>query len=115
MPSSTPAVTPTAPTAPNASAAAVGASIVAEQVEILDDGPGIPVTERDRVFDRFVRLSSSPERSSGTAGLGLEIAREIATAHNGHITAADSEGEGARIVITLPRATDAIWSERHKA
>jgi len=74
------------------------------QVEILDDGPGIPATERDRVFDRFVRLSSSRERSSGTTGLGLAIAREIATAHGGQITAAgrDGEGDGARIVVTLP-------------
>jgi signal transduction histidine kinase len=77
------------------------------RAEILDDGPGIPVAERERVFDRFVRLSSSRDRSSGSTGLGLAIAREIATAHNGHITVADSAGEGARIVITLPRATDA--------
>ncbi len=75
------------------------------QVEILDDGPGIPAAERDRIFDRFVRLDSSRERGSGTTGLGLAIAHEIAAAHNGHITAADSKGEGARIVITLPRAT----------
>jgi signal transduction histidine kinase len=74
------------------------------QVEILDDGPGIPAAERDRIFDRFVRLDGSRERGSGTTGLGLAIAYEIATAHDGHITAADGKGEGARIVITLPRA-----------
>jgi signal transduction histidine kinase len=74
------------------------------QVEILDDGPGIPAADRDRIFDRFVRLDSSRERGSGTTGLGLAIAHEIATAHNGQITAADSKDEGARIVITLPRA-----------
>jgi signal transduction histidine kinase len=75
------------------------------RVEVLDDGPGIPAAERERIFDRFVRLDSSRERGSGTTGLGLAIAYEIATAHHGHITAAGRNGEGARIVITLPRAT----------
>jgi signal transduction histidine kinase len=80
------------------------ASATAVRVEIVDDGPGIPAAERERIFDRFVRLDSSRERGSGTTGLGLAIANEIATAHDGHITAADHDGEGARIVITLPRA-----------
>lgn len=75
------------------------------QVEVIDDGPGIPAAERDRVFDRFVRLDTSRERRTGTAGLGLAIAREIAVAHSGQIIVADTNGAGARIVITLPRAT----------
>jgi signal transduction histidine kinase len=75
------------------------------QVEVLDDGPGIPAAERERVFDRFVRLDTSRERRTGTAGLGLAIARDIAVAHNGQITVGDTNGGGARIVITLPRAT----------
>jgi signal transduction histidine kinase len=75
------------------------------QVEVIDDGPGIPAAERDRVFDRFVRLDTSRERRTGTAGLGLAIAREIAVAHNGQIIVADTSGAGARVVITLPRAT----------
>jgi len=79
-------------------------SATAVRVEIVDDGPGIPPAERERIFDRFVRLDSSRERGSGTTGLGLAIANEIAAAHDGHITAADHDGEGARIVITLPRA-----------
>jgi signal transduction histidine kinase len=79
-------------------------SATAVRVEIVDDGPGIPPAERERIFDRFVRLDSSRERGSGSTGLGLAIASEIATAHGGHITAADHDGEGARIVITLPRA-----------
>jgi signal transduction histidine kinase len=74
-------------------------------VEVDDDGPGIPVAERERVFDRFVRLDHSRERSSGTTGLGLAIAREIAGAHGGEIAIAESLTGGARVVITLPHAT----------
>jgi hypothetical protein len=52
------------------------------QVEIDDDGPGIPPADRQRVFDRFVRLDSSRERNTGTTGLGLAIAHEIALTHH---------------------------------
>src|SRR5216684_1538755 len=77
------------------------------QVEISDDGPGIPAEERERIFDRFVRLDSSRERGGGTTGLGLAIAREIVTAHGGRIVIAESPTGGARVVITLPSATAA--------
>jgi signal transduction histidine kinase len=75
------------------------------QVEISDDGPGIPAEERERVFDRFVRLDSSRGRSSGTTGLGLAIAREIVIAHGGRIVMAESPAGGARVIITLPPAS----------
>lgn len=71
--------------------------------EITDDGPGIPPEDRDRVFDRFVRLDGSRDRASGTSGLGLAIAREIVTAHRGGIGVADSEERGTTVVIWLPR------------
>jgi signal transduction histidine kinase len=74
-------------------------------ISVTDDGPGIPEADRDRIFDRFVRLDSSRERGSGTAGLGLAIAREIATAHQGTIVATDSRAGGARFVICLPTAS----------
>lgn len=72
-------------------------------IEITDDGPGIPEADRDRIFDRFVRLDRSRERGSGTTGLGLAIAREIATAHQGTITATENPAGGARFTISLPR------------
>jgi signal transduction histidine kinase len=71
--------------------------------EITDDGPGIPVEDRDRVFDRFVRLDGSRDRASGTSGLGLAIAREIVTAHRGGISVAETEGPGTTVIIWLPR------------
>ena len=73
-------------------------------VEVADDGPGIPVADRDRIFDRFVRLDNSRDRNSGTTGLGLAIAREIATAHHGGISVADAHDGGARLIVWLPRA-----------
>jgi signal transduction histidine kinase len=75
----------------------------AVQVEVSDDGPGIPAAERERVFDRFVRLDPSRERASGSAGLGLAIAREIATVHGGRITITESPSGGARVTTILPR------------
>jgi signal transduction histidine kinase len=75
------------------------------RVEIDDDGPGIPATDRERVFDRFVRLDSSRDRRSGNSGLGLAIAGEIARAHRGRIAVATSPSGGAQLAVTLPHAT----------
>lgn len=79
------------------------ASDGAIQVTVSDDGPGVPEAERERVFSRFVRLDSSRERATGSSGLGLAIAREIAAAHDGSISIGDSPDGGAEVVITLPR------------
>jgi signal transduction histidine kinase len=79
-------------------------------VEIADDGPGIPAEERERVFGRFVRLDASREQASGSAGLGLAIAREIAAAHGATIVLTDSEGGGTRAVVTL-RGTEGTGGE----
>ncbi|MEU9864473.1 HAMP domain-containing sensor histidine kinase [Streptomyces sp. NPDC047971] len=69
-------------------------------LEVLDDGPGIPPADRHRVFDRFTRLDESRARTAGGAGLGLPIAREIATRHGGTLTAEPAE-RGARLVARL--------------
>ncbi|MBL7490532.1 HAMP domain-containing histidine kinase [Frankia sp. AgB1.9] len=76
------------------------------QIVIDDDGPGIPSADRERIFDRFVRLDQSRERGSGTAGLGLAIAREIAQAHRGRIGVSEGPDGGTRVTITLPAETD---------
>ena len=70
-------------------------------VEIADDGPGIPAYERERVFGRFVRLDASREHASGSAGLGLAIAREIAAAHGATIVLTEAPGGGTRAVVTM--------------
>lgn len=73
------------------------------RVEIADDGPGIAPDQRERVFDRFVRLEAGRDRASGSSGLGLAIAKEIADAHGGSISVGEAPGGGARVRITLPR------------
>jgi signal transduction histidine kinase len=70
---------------------------------VLDDGPGIPPSDRDRVFERFHRTDGGRTRStSGGAGLGLAIVRAIAEAHKGSVSVADHNGRGAEIELVLP-------------
>ena len=69
-----------------------------------DDGPGIPAAYRARVFERFVRLDEGRDRAGGGTGLGLAIAREVARAHGGDVTLADSPLGGLRAEVRLPAA-----------
>lgn len=70
-------------------------------LEVVDDGPGIPAADRERIFERFTRLDDSRSRDHGGAGLGLAIARDLSTHHGGTLTAEDCAG-GARLVLRLP-------------
>ncbi|MFC0430120.1 cell wall metabolism sensor histidine kinase WalK [Kutzneria buriramensis] len=70
---------------------------------VLDDGPGIPVDDRERVFDRFVRLDDARARDVGGSGLGLTLARGIAVRHGGSLCVENSD-TGARLVARLPGA-----------
>ena len=78
----------------------IGAPAIAELV-VADDGPGIPVADRHRVFERFTRLDGPRLRRDGGAGLGLAIVKAIAESHRGTVTIADAP-RGTRIVLTLP-------------
>ena len=73
-------------------------------VEILvdDDGPGIPEDRREEAFRPFHRLDEGRNLQSGGSGLGLAIARDIARAHGGDLTLADSPLGGLRAAIRLP-------------
>jgi signal transduction histidine kinase len=70
-------------------------------ISITDDGPGVPVGERERIFERFVRLDSARAHHEAGAGLGLSIVREIVRAHGGKVWVEDAE-PGARFVVQLP-------------
>lgn len=70
------------------------------QVSVADRGPGLPVGEEDRIFEKFYR-GASAEPGKGV-GLGLTICRGIITAHGGRIWAAPRPGGGALIHFTLP-------------
>jgi two-component system OmpR family sensor kinase len=68
----------------------------------IDDGPGIPPEDRERVFERLYRTDSSRTRTAGGAGLGLAIVRAIAEAHGGRVRARDpGDGTGARVELVL--------------
>lgn len=68
-------------------------------LSVTDAGPGVPVSEREAVFDRHVRFDTG-----GRAGLGLTIAKTFVEAHGEHIWVEDVPGGGARFVFTLPAA-----------
>jgi len=77
-------------------------------IRISDDGPGIPPADRDRIFDRFVRLDEARSRESGGTGLGLSVVRSIIDAHEGTITIGDSPHlGGAAVTVILPTPTPA--------
>jgi len=69
---------------------------------VEDDGHGVPAGERDRVFERFVRLDESRARASGGTGLGLAIVRESVQAHRGSVRITDSSLGGARLRCACP-------------
>jgi two-component system OmpR family sensor kinase len=71
-------------------------------IAVEDDGPGIPVTEREQVFAPFYRLDRSRDRATGGFGLGLAIARKAVQLHGGSLHVEDGQMKGARLVITLP-------------
>ncbi|MFB4421896.1 ATP-binding protein [Streptomyces sp. QL37] len=71
-------------------------------VEVMDDGAGVPEDERDRIFERFVRLDDARSRDDGGAGLGLAIARDVASRHGGTLTVGEGAGGGARFTLRLP-------------
>ena len=69
-------------------------------LEVRDQGPGIPEADLSRIFERFERVASA--RHYGGMGLGLYVARQIAEAHSGTITASNLPGKGARFTVRLP-------------
>lgn len=71
------------------------------RLKVADNGPGIPPAERERVFDRFYRLSGTDVPG---CGLGLAIVGEIVRQHGGRVRLLDSAGGGLTVQIDLPLA-----------
>jgi signal transduction histidine kinase len=72
-------------------------------LEVSDDGPGVPVGERERIFERFVRLDEARTREDGGSGLGLAIVREVVRASGGTVRIADGGPlPGAHVRVELP-------------
>lgn len=73
-------------------------------ITVDDDGAGIPVADRGRVFERFTRLDDARARRSGGYGLGLAIVSEVVAAHGGTVHVGDAPMGGARVLVELPAA-----------
>lgn len=73
------------------------------RLRVMDDGPGLPEAELERVFEPFYRLEHSRNRSLGGSGLGLGIARNVAAMHGGSLTLRNRPVKGLEAVLELPR------------
>jgi signal transduction histidine kinase len=87
---------------------AVGLFLRQESREVVlvvdDDGKGIPAEQRERIFERFVRLDEARSRDSGGSGLGLAIVAEIGAAHRATVAVRESPSGGARFEVRFPSA-----------
>ncbi len=72
------------------------------RVEVDDNGPGIPESERENVFRPFYRIDKARTKEQANSGLGLAITRDIAKSHGGDITLGQSSMGGLRAIISLP-------------
>jgi signal transduction histidine kinase len=75
------------------------------RIEVLDEGPGIPTGDAERVFERFYRSDASRSTTGGGAGLGLAIAQWIVDLHGGAIRAEHREPTGCRMIVSLPEVS----------
>ncbi len=75
------------------------------QLSVEDSGPGVPIHEREHIFERFVRLDPSRSEKTGARGLGLAITREIVLRHSGSIRVIEAPTGGARFEVIFPNAT----------
>ncbi|MGH9085890.1 MAG: sensor histidine kinase [Acidimicrobiales bacterium] len=71
-------------------------------IEVADDGIGIPDRDRERIFERFYRVDRARSRETGGTGLGLAIVRHIVTNHAGEVRVESREGEGSTFTLRLP-------------
>ena len=72
------------------------------ELEVADEGIGIPSRDLDRVFERFYRVDRARSRDTGGTGLGLAIVRHVATNHGGDVTVRSREGEGSTFTLRIP-------------
>ncbi len=73
-------------------------------VRVTDHGPGIPESDRERLFEPFFRIDRSRTKSTGGYGLGLSISKRIVEAHGGTIGVENNAGPGATFTLTLPQS-----------
>ena len=72
------------------------------EIEVADQGIGIPARDLDRIFERFYRVDRARSRDTGGTGLGLAIVRHVATNHGGEVDVVSREGEGSTFTLRVP-------------
>jgi signal transduction histidine kinase len=72
------------------------------EIMVSDSGPGIPRNALKKVFDEFYRVENSLTRSTRGTGIGLALVKKFVQLMNGSVTAANNDGPGCTITITLP-------------
>ncbi len=85
-----------------------GRALSEERVElsVRDDGPGIPMEAKERVFERFYRVDKARSREQGGTGLGLAIVKNVMQAHGGEVRVESAPGAGTTFFLTLPAVKD---------
>jgi two-component system sensor histidine kinase SenX3 len=74
------------------------------EVDVTDQGQGIPLAEQGRIFERFYRVDAARSRATGGTGLGLAIVKHICAKHGGDVTVWSEEGRGSTFTMRLPGA-----------
>ena len=72
------------------------------EIQVADQGIGIPARDVDRIFERFYRVDRARSRDTGGTGLGLAIVRHVATNHGGEVDVVSHEGEGSTFTLRIP-------------
>ena len=80
-----------------------------------DKGPGIPLEEQGRIFERFYRIGSELRRETQGVGIGLSIVKHVVEAHGGKVIVRSAPGEGSRFTIELPGEKPRLdWNHTHR-
>ncbi len=85
------------------------------QISIIDDGNGVPIDERDKIFDRYYQIGKDSVASTLGTGLGLAYAKMLAEAHGGDLSYDDAPGGGACFTLTLPAQRVAVAEAEEEA
>ena len=72
------------------------------ELEVKDSGPGIPLLQQQKIFDRFYQVDDSAVRNYGGTGIGLSLVKELAEIMNGHIELDSKPGSPTRFIVTVP-------------